>query len=138
MNVTPSRPYSLSRGRAVWMGLLAFLPLAFLGLFFVAFFGMALSDFARAQGHGGPQPELPLFFLLVFFPLQCVFMVAWVTSIVLYVLDLFRNPHVPDNLRPVWAILFFFMGMLTLPVYWFLYLWQPSGRPPLVPGPEAV
>jgi hypothetical protein len=119
-----TRPYVMSRARARWMGLLAILPLVSMALMFVAFFAIFASGMVR-QGAPPNEPPLAIFAM---FPLQCVVMIAWITGIVLYVMDVFRNPHVPENLRPVWVLLFFFMGMFTVPVYWFLYVWQPLRR----------
>jgi len=105
------------------MGVLAIAPVVFMALLFLAFFAAMMGG---AMQHGGQPSGEPPRFLLALFPLQCVLMVFWVTSMVLHVVDVFRNPHVADNMRVVWALLFFFMGMITLPVYWFLYVWQPS------------
>jgi hypothetical protein len=123
--VPPStRPYVMTRARVRWMGLLATLPLVSITVMFVAFF----ATFASAAMQRGMRSDEPPMMLLAMFPLQCVVMVTWVGALVLYVLDVFRNPHVPESLRPVWVLLFFFMGMLTVPLYWFLYLWQPLRR----------
>lgn len=124
-------PYRMTRARARWMGVLAILPVVLMALMFIAFFGVMMSLGMR---QGGPPPGEPPRFLLALFPLQCLLMVLWVTSLVLHVVDVFRNPHVADNLRVVWALLFFFMGMFTLPVYWFLYVWQPSRTLPAEAG----
>jgi hypothetical protein len=125
------RPYVMSRARARWMGVLAILPPAFFALMFVGFF----ATLASATGRQGAPPPAPPALVLAIFPLQCVMIPAWIAGMVLYVLDVFRNPHVPENLRPVWVLLFFFIGMLTMPVYWFLYLWQPLRRAPGAPAP---
>lgn len=113
----------MTRQRARWMGVLALVPIVLFGLFFVVMFASVFtSDAFRpgAQQHGAPPT-----FLLLLFPMHCVAMVLWVTGLVLFIMDVFRNPRVAENLRPMWMVLFFFTGLVTVPVYWFLYIWQP-------------
>ncbi len=128
----------MRRPAKVLLGIATLLPLLLLGLHFVLFMGMFLS---AATGHpppggdqGGPPP---LFFAL--FGLTCLNMVVLVALLVFYMVDLFRNPRVPDNPRVLWAVVLFFGAPLAMPVYWFLYIWREptlaEGEAPPTPRP---
>jgi hypothetical protein len=110
----------MTRRRAYGMGALAILPGVLFVLIFVCFFALMANDLMRQN----PPHQMPVLFVFMF-PLHCLLMGVCVTGLVLFIIDVFRNPHVAENLRPMWMVLFFFVGLVTVPLYWFLYIWQP-------------
>ena len=96
-------------------------PIAYF-LFFVAVIGIA-----TASGGGDPDGEFPIpFGLLV--GLHIFTMLVSLALIVIYVIDVFRNPRVDPDHRVLWLILVLLAGMLAMPVYWGLHL-RPVSSP---------
>jgi hypothetical protein len=96
-------------------------PIAYF-LFFAAVIGIA-----AAAGGGDPDNELPIpFGLLV--GLHIFAMLVSLALIVIYVIDVFRNPRVDPDHRGLWLILVLLAGMLAMPVYWWLHL-RPVSSP---------
>jgi threonine/homoserine efflux transporter RhtA len=79
---------------------------------------------------------LPLFtvYFLVFVVPQTLLLAMLGTMLllvaallVIYLVDAHRNRRVPDARRSSWAIALVMASVVTMPVYWWLYL-RPTGR----------
>ncbi len=44
--------------------------------------------------------------------------------IIVFIVNVFRNPNVPKNRQVLWAILIGIVGTYAMPVYWYLYIWK--------------
>jgi hypothetical protein len=42
-----------------------------------------------------------------------------------YVVYVFKSRHVPRDKRALWAAVLFFGNMVSMPIFWFLYVWRP-------------
>ena len=90
-------------------------PVAYM-LFFFAVVGIA-----AASGGGDPDGELPIPFG-VLIALHILTMLVSLALIVIYVIDVFRNPRVDPDHRILWLILILLGGLIAMPVYWWLHL----------------
>ena len=86
-------------------------PIAYM-LFFMAVIGIA-----AAAGGGDPDGELPIPFGLLL-ALHLLTMLVTLALIVIYVIDVFRNPRVDPDHRILWLILILLGGLIAMPVYW--------------------
>jgi hypothetical protein len=93
-------------------------PIAYM-LFFFAVVGIA-----AAAGGGDPDNELSVPFA-VLIALHLFTMLVTLALIVIYVIDVFRNPRVDPDHRVLWLILILLGGIIAMPVYWWLHL-RPS------------
>ena len=96
-------------------------PIAYM-LFFFAVVGIA-----TVAGGGDPDNDLPIpFGLLV--ALHLLTMLVTLALIVIYVIDVFRNPRVDPDHRILWLILILLGGIVAMPVYWWLHM-RPVSSP---------
>ena len=93
-------------------------PLAYM-LFFFAVVGIA-----SVAGGGEPDGNLPIPFG-VLIALHLLTMIVTLALIVIYAIDVFRNPRVDPDHRVLWLILILLGGIIAMPVYWWLHL-RPS------------
>ncbi len=87
-------------------------------------FFMAVIAIAATAGGGDPDAELPIPFGFLL-ALHLLTMLITLALIVIYVIDVFRNPRVSQDHRILWLILILLGGLLAMPVYWWLHLRRP-------------
>ena len=53
---------------------------------------------------------------------------VWICVLLLiYILNVFRNERVASDKKALWAVVLFLGNVVTMPVYWYLYIWpEPS------------
>ena len=56
--------------------------------------------------------------------LMATTILAWPGMLIFYLINVFRNTTVVQNQKVLWAVLFFFGGILVFPVYWYLHIWR--------------
>ena len=54
-----------------------------------------------------------------------VILLSWVL-LGFYIWHLFKTELVPNDMKALWAVVLFLGNMLTMPVYWYLYIWKPA------------
>lgn len=74
------------------------------------------------------------FLRLIGMPFESVFQVIFVAHIstmawtavllFIYIKNVFKNPNVPSDKRTLWAVVLFFGHMVSMPIYWYLYIWR--------------
>jgi hypothetical protein len=104
------------------VGIATILPLAYVLVFFV----WVLHVFVSQMVLGGEvTPLIPPW---LFIPTCCV--VVWAMGLtVFYYRNVNSNARVPSDKRPKWTELILFGSIITMPVYWYLFLWrQPGGH----------
>ena len=113
----------MSTTKRLLLGLATFWPVAymfiFMGFFMLTFLGM----------QSGPDSDgLPVTFAVIF-PLHMLTILGMFALMGTYLYLAVKNPHLPDNMRIIWVILFVTFGMFAMPVYWWVHVWN---------GPEDV
>jgi hypothetical protein len=97
-----------------------FWPLAYIFLLVAGALGLAflLRD-------GEPSPAVSDALSVLFIGVVAVHMLTILGSLVLsvyYLIHIIKRPGVKDEIKALWAILFFFFGMFANPFYWYMYI----------------
>lgn len=85
------------------------------------------------------QPRLPMVFPIGFialFALHALTIFLTLALMPLYIVLAVKSDRLDETTRIIWVVLLCMMGMLAMPVYWYLYIWR---EPPVPPanGPVA-
>jgi hypothetical protein len=86
---------------------------------YVLFFFVVVA-IAAAAGGGDPDGELPVPFALLI-TLHLLTMLIIFALLAIYMVDVFRNPDLPEDRRVLWAVVIFLGSVFAMPVYWWLY-----------------
>jgi hypothetical protein len=114
----------MSKPIKILIGLATCWPVIYLGVFFFAVFSTLPST-----GAGGGAPPGDLFSVIL--PLHLITMLWIVGLTVFYIVDVFRNRAVTDDKRVLWAVVLFMGNMISMPIYWYLYIWREPTIPDL-------
>ena len=77
------------------------------------------------------NPILPIGFIMIFL-LHMLTILLMFALMPLYIIFPLKNERLDQTMRIVWVILACTVGMLSDPVYWYLYVWRtPAANPPL-------
>lgn len=114
---------NLSKKQKILVGLGTFWPVLYIPIFIV--FVAALVAGSALQPGGGSELDplfgigFGLFFLVHMFT---IFLSLGMT--VFHVIHAVKNQSLENNMRIVWIILFFFVGMIAEPIYFYLEVWK--------------
>jgi hypothetical protein len=106
----------------VTLGIATALPIAWMVIFLVGFFGLVLFAVAHSGAAAGSGP--PLWFLTAFLLHFCVMLLIFALT-VFYIVDVFQSNRVSADKKALWAVVLFLGNIFAMPVYWYLYLWRP-------------
>ena len=68
--------------------------------------------------------EFPLI-LLIIFPLHLITILLSLALFILYLIDiLINNKSLVDDKKILWVVLLFVGGFITMPFYWYMYVWK--------------
>lgn len=123
----------LSRKVKILLGIGTFWPIVYIPLFIAFVFSFALF----ATPPGGGDPELGAGFGAGMVALFLVHMLTVFLSLgltVFYIFHVVKNEAIKNDMRIAWIVMFFFIGIFSQPVYWYLNIWRdqllPSREPP--------
>ncbi|MDO8507525.1 MAG: hypothetical protein Q7S53_03075 [bacterium] len=97
----------------VLLGILSILPLI------TAFVVLGLFVYAEFNTQSWSDADLLLFIIAIL-----VANIFYYMSLIIFIINIFKNEKVPKNLQIVWLLLFLFFGYYVFPVYWYLYIWR--------------
>lgn len=118
----------MKKSGKVWLGIATIWPIVYMFLFMVGIFSVMI--FAGLQGNPpNPGPPAPgsLLFPLGFMALFAVHMVTILGTLALtvfYIIRVFKTERLDQNMKIMWMLLLFFVGMFAQPVFWYLYIWR--------------
>ena len=95
-------------------------------VYFVAFVAILL--YATIAGAGEPDGNLPVPFEVLFIG-NLVMMLVIIGVTIVYIVDVFRNPRIPNEQRALWAVVIFLGNVFAMPVYWWLHIRPPREEP---------
>ena len=116
----------MKRSTKIWLGAATLWPVLYMFLFFAFVLGMMI---LAPQPSGGDSVTLPPEFgiaIIGIFFLHFVTIFMMLGLMVYYIVHAVKNESLNTDMRAVWAVLFFFMGMFAQPIYWYLYIWKSS------------
>lgn len=88
---------------------------------YMVFFVVVVASAAIASSRDGEAE------LAVLFGLHLATMVVVALLLVVFIVDCYRSPRVPDDRRTLWAVILFLGNLLAMPVYWWIYV-RPGPR----------
>ena len=97
-----------------------------LGLFTVYPFFYVLWAFMQLPSMIQGGLETDLFYRL--FGLHVFALLLTFVSLVLYLVHLYRNTQVHGNQKMIWTIALLMGGFVTMPIYWWIYIWPMKER----------
>ena len=116
----------MSRSSKLFVGLLSFLPIVLLFIFFV----MLLRMFpAFVEWDHDPTPQEVF---AVFSPLFMVGVIMGMLSLgllVFFIMHLVRNKNMDGTERVIWVLVFLFAGIVGYPIYWYMRVWKDEPGP---------
>jgi hypothetical protein len=86
----------------------------FITFFIMTFFGMVTGS----HGDG-----IPLSFKIVF-PMHAMTMLIGFILIFVYIVLALKNEHLEGNAKLIWVLVLFLGNMFTMPIFWYLYVWN--------------
>ena len=111
---------SMSKPVKILLAIATAWPLVYIGVFFVAMFGMMI---AEVYAPTVPSDEIPLGFVALF--AGYFLTIIWTMGLIaVYIIHLFKTDRVPKDQKALWAVVIFLGHMLAMPVYWYLYIWR--------------
>lgn len=116
---TVAAPYSTSM--ATLIGLLTFLPIAYV-FFFIAFIVLTMM-----QMDMGETDSVSSSFAFMFVMHAAVMLLSW-CLLGFYIYFLVKSDQLKSDQKILWAVLLLLGGMITLPVFWYLYIWKPASE----------
>ena len=125
----------MKKSTKILLGLATLWPFLYMILFFLFIF----SSILFMPGPGGGESGLPFFFV-VFIALHLLTML-WIMGLtVFYIVNVFRNDRVDKDKKALWAVVIFMGNMISMPIYWYLYIWKevPAGGLPSHPSPGSA
>ena len=84
-----------------------------------------------------PAERLLPFGFGLFFMVHLLTILLTFALMPLYIILAVKSPEHDQTMRIVWAVLVATMGMLVMPVYWYLYVWRKPASPPMA-GPTSL
>lgn len=63
-------------------------------------------------------------FFSIILPLHLLTMLIIAALLTFYLVNLFRNKRIDNNMKALWAVVMFMGSLFALPVYWYLFIWK--------------
>jgi hypothetical protein len=124
----------MKRSNKILLGAATFWPPLYIFLFLA--FVIAIMVLSNGGPPGGPEDMLAGILFVVVFALHMLTIFGSLGLTVYYLIHAIKRKDLKDEMKAVWAVLFFFFGMFTQPVYWYLYIWKEPE--PAAPTPEQL
>lgn len=101
------------------------LGILFLSLFpfiYMAFFVAGIAYTFNAVPNEGPIVKHFGIFLAV----HGLVMLLMLGMLAFYIVFLFKTSAIKNDLKALWAVVLLFGGPVAMPIFWYLYIWQPG------------
>src|SRR5215210_5308888 len=109
----------MKKRNKILLGIATAWPIIYIPLFILFMFSFVLMADRRAS----PDGAFPAMFLLIF-PLHILTILGGLALSVFYIVNVFRNPRVEKDKQVLWVLMLFMVGLVALPIYWYLYIWR--------------
>jgi hypothetical protein len=119
----------MKKSTKIWLGIATIWPIAYIflfvgGILLTIAIGAALDPGPHAPVHDSQGSILfPLGFI-AFFLVHILTILGSLALTVFYIIRVFKTEQLDQNMKIMWMLLLFFMGMLAQPVFWYLYIWR--------------
>ena len=136
----------MKKSTKVWLGIATMWPILYMFLF-VAGIILAMMFAPQDGGPPGSDPGGPVSMLLpvgvvAFFITHMLTIFGSLALTVFYIIRVFKTEQLDQNMKIMWTLLMFFLGMLVQPIFWYLYIWREkptaaSPNQPQLPAPRV-
>ena len=109
----------MSKGKAIILGIFTAFPPLYVVFFFGTAFVDVMTDFWTET----------TFVPRVIFPLHLFTILETFALMAIYIHNLFKTDRVPQDKKALWASVLLLGHMLTMPVYWYHYIWKEGETP---------
>jgi hypothetical protein len=113
----------MTRSTKLLLGAASIWPVIYIFFFFIFVFGLMLTSRAAPTGPGEFAPALGVGIIAVFV-LHFLTIMLSLGLTVFYIIHAIKNEAIKSDMKAVWAVLFFFGGIVAEPVYWYLHIWK--------------
>jgi hypothetical protein len=119
---------NLGKKTVVALGVITAIPIIYLIMFILYMFIFVFLAFSGQR----PVPDaMPISFFIVFALHLCMILLSF-ALLAFYIVHLFLTNAVNNDKKALWAVVLFFGSFIAMPVYWYLYLWRPITKTPVV------
>lgn len=115
----------MNKTKAIVLAAFTVWPVAYMAFFMAT----VASSFFMMKGGSNQMP--PFFGVLI--ALHFFTMAEMIGLIVFYILHLFRTEAIAQDKKALWAVVLFMGNAISMPVYWYLYVWKPLRSEPSRP-----
>ena len=126
IELTLHKPFFMSRSSKLFIGILSFLPIVLLIVFFVMIFSL-FPTFIEWGNRGNSYEPAPQEVFSVFGPIFIVGFGMGILSIgllIFFILHLLRHKAMDSTERIIWILVFLFAGIVGYPIYWYMRVWK--------------
>jgi hypothetical protein len=113
----------MSKSKKISLGFLTILPLLYLFTFMVFFISMILTIDKQPASSGMPTVILAMMIAHV------LMMLLMICLITFYIIHSFNNQMIQQDKKVLWTILIFMGSFISMPIYWYLFIWKDSAMP---------
>lgn len=118
----------MKKSTKIWLGIATIWPIVYIFLFSVVIVSVLIvaapNSSPQALGEGSPGSILFPIGFMGFFVLHMLTIMGTLALTVFYIIRVFKTEQLDQNMKIMWMLLLFFMGMLAQPVFWYLYIWR--------------
>ncbi len=114
----------MSKNKKIVLGILTFLPIVLLVLYFIFFGFFFMEIFQSAQNNTEPNSQFMIGNFIVLFLLITVLVISALGMMIYYIIDISNNKTLDSNNRLIWILLLVFGGFIANAIYWYLYVWK--------------
>lgn len=113
----------MKKSTKVLLGILSFLPILFIIIYFVGFFTVLITQIPELEQNTG---EIPTTFLSSIFGLLLFLILAGIIKLgltIYYIIHASENPKNDSNKKIMWILILIFVGTIGNVVYYFLEIY---------------
>lgn len=118
----------MTKSRKLLLGLLTLLPIVLLVIYLASFISMFFSLFSHGNDEEYVQHMMFTNFAWIMALALLMTLVA-LGLLVYYIVHAINNERLVGNERIVWILLFIFLGIVGMPVYWYMRIWKADDAP---------
>jgi hypothetical protein len=114
---------NLSSAQKAILGILTFLPFFITPYVVYQIFQFVIHTVQESQ-YGDPDPAMILTGILSFIIPVILLSLLSLTLMIFYIIHAVRNKALDTAERIIWIVLFLFIGLVSLPIYFFMRIWN--------------
>lgn len=114
----------MSRSSKLFIGILSFLPIILLVVFFIMIFSMFHVFFEWDKYEPAPQEVFST--MAPLFVLGFGMGILSIGLLIFFIMHLIRNKAMDSTERIIWILVFLFAGIVGYPIYWYMRVWKDS------------